>query len=210
MPRSQGQLQPVEQASFQITIHATGEKAPSYTVKNLTGRAITAWVLEISSTAGNKRKSTTVWDSLLKAKQPIEPGESMSQYLPHMTGEPLPAKIEVVAGIWADGETFGQPEWVKNIRENRERRISEYERAMRLLQQGLDEDWSRDQDLKTISKDANSGPFTAIQFMLTRTDEYKDNPQLLHKAVQGLLEAFKESAEQIRKAMNAADVAAGP
>ena len=104
---------------FQIEIHTTGERGPTYTVTNLSGKRVSACVLEISSSSQRARKSKTVWDALIQGQPPIEPGASISQYLPHVVGGPLPDKVEVIAVVWVDGETFGQPVWVNNILKNR-------------------------------------------------------------------------------------------
>jgi hypothetical protein len=86
--------------------------------------------------------------ALLQDELPIEPGGRITQHLSHAVGGPLPDKIEVVAGVWADGETFGQPDWVKVILKNREIQASAYEQATSMLQRGLDQNWTRDQYLQ--------------------------------------------------------------
>lgn len=98
-----------KQPGLQIEIHATGEKGPTYTVTNLSGQQVSACVLEISSSSQSVRKSTKIWDALLEGQPPIEPGASISQYLFHVVGRPLPDKIAVIAGVWADGGTLANP-----------------------------------------------------------------------------------------------------
>jgi hypothetical protein len=193
-----GQSQSFEQPRFQIDIQATGERGPRYTVTNLTGKTVTACVLELSSSSESKGKLRTVWDAVLQDELPIEPGASISQYLSHVVGGPLPDKVEVVAGVWADGETFGQPDWVKIILKNREMRASAYEQAAALLQQGLDQNWTRDQYLQTLSDMPNSGPIYAIRSTLVANQRFVEKPQLLQHAMQVMLESFKKKLEQLR------------
>jgi hypothetical protein len=195
-----GQSLTTEQPRFQIDIQAAGEGGPRYTVTNLTGKTVTACVLQLSSSSQNHGKSKTVWDAVLQNVQPIEPGGSISQYLSHVVGNPLPDKVDVVAGVWADGETFGDSIWVKNILETREMRASAYELAATVLQQGLDQNWTRDQYLQAISDKPNSGPIIAIRSTLQANQQFAEKPQLLRGAIQVLLESFRQKSAQIRKA----------
>ena len=202
-----GQSQTVERPRFQIEIQAIGEGGPRYKVTNLTGKTVTACVLRLSSSAESKELSRTVWDALLQDELPIEPGASISQYLSHVAGGPLPDKIEVVAGVWANGESFGQPDWVKVILKNREMRASAYEQATIMLQQGLDQNWTRDQYLQALSDKPNTGPIYAIRSTLVANQQFAENPKLLRHAMQMMLESCTQKYEQIRKAKPTASVA---
>jgi hypothetical protein len=202
-----GQSQTVEQPRFQIDIQAAGGAGPRYTVTNLTGKTVTACDLRLSSTSERKEQSRTVWDALLQDELPIEPGARISQYLSHVVGDPLADKIEVVAGVWADGETFGQPDWVKVILKNREMRASAYEQATSMLQRGLDQNWTRDQYLQALSDKPNSGPLYGIQSTLFANQQFAEKPQLLRHAMQMMLESFRQKHEQLRKAKPTASVA---
>jgi hypothetical protein len=195
-----GQSLTTEQPRFQIDIQAAGEGGPRYMVTNLTGKTVTACVLELSSSSQSHGKSKTVWDAVLQDVQPIEPGGSISQYLSHVVGNPLPDKVDVVAGVWADGETFGDSIWVKNILETREMRASAYELAATVLQQGLDQNWTRNQYVQAISDKPNSGPIIAIRSTLQANQQFAEEPQLLRGAIQVLLESFRQKSAQIRKA----------
>jgi hypothetical protein len=202
-----GQSLTSEQLRFQIEIQAAGEGRPRYTVTNLTGKAVTACVFQLSSSSQSNGKSKTVWDAVLQDELPIEPGGNISQYLSHVVGGPLPDKIEVVAGVWADGETFGNSDWVKVILENREMRATAYEQATILLQRGLDQNWTRDQYLQALSDRPNSGPIYAIRSTLVANQQFAEKPKLLRHAMQMMLESFTQKYEQIRKAKPTASVA---
>lgn len=119
-----------EQPQLLIEIQAD-ENHPTYTVTNLSGRPITAYVTK------NSR-----WDSVLSGESPIQSGAHLTQNLVHIVGSPLPDHIEVLAGIWVDGETFGQPEKVQAILDSRNKMALDYESAAKLLQRGLDEYWN--------------------------------------------------------------------
>jgi hypothetical protein len=106
------------------------------------------------------------WDSLLQDEPAIQPSAHMSGSVSHVDGGPYPDKIEVVARIWADGETFGPPELVKTMLANRERMASQYEQAANLLQHGLDQNWTRDQYLQALSNMPNFGAIHSLRSML--------------------------------------------
>ena len=189
-----------EQPRFQIEIHATGERGPTYTVTNLSGKRVSACVLEISSSSPRARKSKAVWDALLQGQPPIEPGASISQYLPHVVGSPLPDKVEVIAGVWADGETFGQPVWVNNILKTRAMRASEYEDAAVILQQGLDQNWTRNQYLQAFSDKPDSGPVYTVRTALAVEQQTAHTPRVFTHTMQFLLQSFRQQSDQLRKA----------
>jgi hypothetical protein len=187
-----------EQPRFQIEIHATGERGPTYTVTNLSGKRVSACVIEISSSSQSGRKLKTVWDALLQDELVIEPGASISQNLPHVVGDPLPDRVEVIAGVWTDGETFGQIAWANNILKTRAMRVSEYEQAVAVLQNGLDENWTINQYLQVLSDRPNSGPVQAIRSTLAANQQNAEKPQLLRHVIQMMLESFVQKSNQLR------------
>jgi hypothetical protein len=89
-----------------------------------------------------------VWDALVQGNHPIEPGRTILRPFFPNDGSSLPDKVEVIAGIWADGESFGQPEWLSNILKTRAMRASEYDDATAILQKG----WTRIGPPTTISR----------------------------------------------------------
>src|SRR5229473_2866674 len=79
-----------ERPKFRVEIHPTGEKGPTYTVTNLSSKAVWALVLEISSSSQPARESKKVWDSILESHPPVEPGASISQPLAEFGRSTLP------------------------------------------------------------------------------------------------------------------------
>ena len=150
-----------------------------------------------------------VWDALLQNESPIEPGTSSSQHLAYSEGGPFPDKVEVVAGVWADGETFGEPGWVKTILKNRAMRESEYDEAVALLKQGLEENWNRDQYLQALNGKPVSLPTHEIRSSLMANSRNSEKPQQLRKVVQLMLESFTQKSDQLRKAKLAASDGSG-
>ena len=118
---AQGTSTAPERPQFKIEIRATAEKGqgPSFAVTNLTAKTVTACVFEQSYPSPGARKTTTVWDALVQGNIPIEPGQTVLRPLIPIIGNALPNKVEVIAGVWADGDSFGPPKWASNIFNNR-------------------------------------------------------------------------------------------
>jgi hypothetical protein len=203
--RSQADAEP----KFRVEILAAGDRGPGFTLTNLTSKAVTAFVVEISSSLQSKPESRMVWDALQQNVSPIEPGTSSSQHLSHAEGGPLPDKVEVVAGVWADGETFGEPRWVKIILENRAMRESEYDQAVALLKRGLEQNWIRDQYLQALNGKPNSLPTHEIRSTLMANSRISEKPEQLRNVVQTMLESFTQKSDQLRKAKPAASEGSG-
>jgi hypothetical protein len=194
------QPQSAPQPKFQVEIQSTGEKGPTYTITNLTGKTVTALVTEISSSTNSQGKAWDSWDALVQGQPPIKPGASLTSYLGHLVGAPLPDKVELVAGIWEDGETFGKPVWVKAVLANRETLVSAYEQSITLLQQGLDQNWTGDQYLTALQSKANSTPVNSIRSTLQANAKPGHDPQAVPIAMRDLLAYFKRNLEVIRQA----------
>jgi hypothetical protein len=192
---------------FQIKIQTEGEGSPKYTVTNLTGKTVTACVVSLSSSLEDSGKSRTVWDALVQNVPPIEPNTSISQFLGHRVGGPLPDKVEVVAGVWADGETFGDPEWVNVILKGRESLIAAYDRAITLLREGMDQKWTREQYLQALNGKPNSGPFYGMRRTLEANKNLNDQPKMLNLLIQTMLDSFVEKSNQLKKAKPTASAA---
>jgi len=195
--------QTAEEPRFDIEIRA-GER-PIYLVTNQSSKTLTACAVNFSFSSTSKKQGEMVWDSLLVDEPPIEPNAHMSGYLPHAVGNPYPDKVEIIAGVWADGETFGQPEWVKIILTSREMQASAYERAANFLQRGLDQNWSRDQFLQALDEMPNSVATSSIRSTL-EANQSAERARVLRHILLGMLDTFTGKYERIRKAKPAASV----
>jgi hypothetical protein len=189
--------QTAEEPKFQIELRTATEKGPKFTVTNRSDKAITACVFEISSSSETKQQTRVVWDAGIQSERPLERGASVTENLPRVVGGPLPDKVEVIAGIWADGQTFGQPDWVRVILQDRALRMSQYEQAISLLKQRLNEQWSRDQYLSALGSRQDSIAIYSIRSTLMA------NPQLggrnLQQTIQRLLENITQRLEIVRQ-----------
>ena len=132
---------------------------------------------------------------------PIEPGQTVLHPLIPIIGNALPNKVEVIAGIWADGESFGPPKWASNIFNYRALRAAEDEDAAAILQRGLDQNWNRNQYLQAFSDKPDSGPVYIVRTALTATQQTGQTPQEFTHTMQFLLQSFKQQADKLRKAV---------
>jgi hypothetical protein len=142
-----------------------------------TAKTVTACVFEQSHPSQGARKTTIVWDALVQGNIPIEPGQTVLHPLIPIIGNALPNKVEVIAGIWADGESFGPPKWASNIFNYRALRAAEDEDAAAILQRGLDQNWNRNQYLQAFSDKPDSGPVYIVRTALTATQQTGQTPQ---------------------------------
>jgi hypothetical protein len=197
---SSGQPQTTDQPRFQYDIQASTDRGPRITFTNLSSKALTACYLEISSSSRNRKLSGINWDAVVQGKRPLEPGASISLGLPYVAGGPLPDKVEVAAGVWADGDSFGRAELVRILLGNRALREAEYDQAASLLQQGMDQNWTRDQYLAGLSGNADTAPIYAIRSTLEANQHLNEKPRNLQSAMQILLDSFNRRREQLRQA----------
>jgi hypothetical protein len=201
-------------SSFRIEIQADIDGRPSFTLTNLFNDALTACVIRFSLSSKPTWHSQLDWDPFLQdlplnrveAEPPLQAGTSKTMYLPHAIGESFPDKVEVVAATWADGETFGDPKWVKVLLDNRVLLAVAYADAISMLQKGLDENWTRDQYLNAVtSKPRFTGPISAIRNTLRANRIFDQKPQLLRHAVQNLQAFFQQKLDLLRKSKPAFD-----
>jgi hypothetical protein len=186
--------------NFEIEIHTEEAGSPRYKVTNLTGKTVTACVVRLSSSVESNDQSHTVWDALVQNVPPIEPNSSISQFLGHRVGGPLPDNVEVVAGVWVDGETFGNPEWVNVILKGRESLVAAYDQAITLLREGMDQKWTREQYLQALNKEPNSAPFHRIRTTLTANENWNEQPELMNPLMQKMMDSFAQKSDQLKKA----------
>ena len=206
-------------SSFRVEIQTDSDGKPSFTLTNLFNDTLTACVIRFSLSSNPTWHSQLDWDPIVQdlplsraeADHPLEAGTSKTMYLPHAVGESLPDTVEVVAAIWADGETFGDDKWVRVILNNRASLALAYENAIGMLQKGLDENWTRDQYLDAVNKPRHTGPgevyggpVLAIRNTL-RNRIFDEKPLLLRHAVQNLQAHFEERLDLLSKAKPAFD-----
>lgn len=195
-----GQSQNAEQPRFQIKIQ-NGEGLSDITVTNLTGKTLTALGMVVPFSAGLR---TIFWDGLSAGNRPLEPGASTS-----MTGFKstiVSDRVAVVAGVWADGEIFGEPDVLETIVNIRYFRWGAYARAVSLLGVGLSNKWKLDQYVAAFNNGSNSDPNSdpksepndAILSALRADEPISKKPQLLRQAIQTMSESLEQKSDEMQ------------
>jgi hypothetical protein len=183
---------------FDVKIQTEGPGSPKFTVTNLTGKAVSACVITFS--VGIMEEGQTMWDALTQGDPKIEPDADISLGLPHAVGGPLPDRVEVVAGVWADGETFGDPKWVERILKNRELTIAHYDEAIALLREGMDQKWTRDQYLHALGGKPDSVAIYSIRSTLKANPAFDKNPERANHTLQRMLDSFTQKSSELKAA----------
>ncbi len=188
-----------ERPAFRVDIHPAADKRPTCTVTNLSGKPVWALVFEISSSAQPARKAKKVWDTLLDGRPPVEPGASIARPLFEFAFSPQPDRIKVIAAVWTDGETFGAPASVDLILNNRTLRAAQYEDAAAILQQGLSQNWTRDQYEQAFRDKPDTGAVYTVRTALSATLQTARTPEDFTHTMQFLLTNFQQLSKQLRK-----------
>ena len=210
--------QAVSEPKFRTEIQTSGNTTPKFAVTNLSDKTLTACTVQFSVSTELRPEGEMNWDSLAQGGRspsgepqgPLAPGASMTLYLPHRVGGTLPDRVEIVAGIWADGDTFGQPAWIKTLVDYRASLTSAYEQAISILQDGLGHDWTRNQYLVALSGKPNSLPFDSLRRTLEANTALDTRPQLLRLPMQKLLRLFTERLSQLRPPNASQQVTSSP
>ncbi len=188
-----------ERPEFRVDIHPAEKRGPVCTVTNLSGKPVWALVLEISSSSQPARKAKKVWDMLFESHPPIEPGAGISRPVFEFAFSPQPDRIKVIAAVWTDGETFGAPASVNLILNTRAARAAEYEDAAGILQQGLNQNWTRDQYEQAFRDKPDSGAVYTVRTALSASLQAAQTPQAFTHYMQFLLTNFQHLSKQLRE-----------
>ena len=196
-----------QSAKLKVEILSDAGSGPKLRVTNHSDKNLTAAVVRSSISTDSKSTGHQVWDAIVQSgdpqrggQQPLEPGASMALNLPRIVGRPLPDNAEVVAGVWADGESFGEERWLNAIFANRASMKSEYEQAIVFLQTGLEQKWDRSRYLAELNSKPSSGPFYAIRSTLNANPNVDRSSVVLERAMQNLVAHFEEKLALLRSA----------
>jgi len=188
-----------EQPKFRVEIQPTEKRGPDCIVTNLSSTPVWALVFEVSSSSQPARKWPRVWDMLMDGHAPIEPGASISRPVSEFAFSPQPDRIKVIAAVWTDGETWGAPASVNSVLNNRVAHAADYEDSARILQQGLSQNWTRDQYEQAFRDKPDSGAVYTVRTALSATLQTAQTPQEFTHTMQFLLTNFQQFSKQLRK-----------
>jgi hypothetical protein len=132
-----------EKPPVQFQILQTAEHEPRLVVTNLHQYALTAFVAQTDPTAANSITNTAVYDALTRVGllAPIPRGLSFVTGVLHVVGQSVPDPI-LAAAVWEDGSTYGPDDLLARISSARSALADSYDRAIAMLQTGLDKNWS--------------------------------------------------------------------
>jgi hypothetical protein len=191
---------------FHFEIQSSGIDSPKFSVTNLSTKTLVACTISVSVSTESRPQTKMNWNQLVRAGQgsrndgqgPLEPGKTLTLNLPRVVGGPLPDKIEVIAGIWADGETFGQPTWIKVLMEMNASMVSAYEQAIALLKEGIENNWTREQYLAALESKPESLPFYSMRQTFQANQALDQHPQLAKNVAQSLSHHFEQDLQLLR------------
>jgi hypothetical protein len=186
-----------------VDIPADTGTGPHFVVTNLCEQPLTAFFLQKSAPEDGKVEGGVLWDALTLGQSPIAKGGTVSPPLGHVEGQPFTDKIEVVAAVWADGSTFGNPARLKLIISNRTAELRSYDRAISLLQKGIQQNWTRDEYLAAWDEQKKAGPLTGAAAAIMESNLQR-NPSLdstskLQRTIQRFLDMFFQRRDILRQ-----------
>lgn len=207
-----GQLQPADQSLFRIEItQADPQGHPTFAINNLSGKTLIACHIQFFQPSEATPRNEMDWDPIAqgRANDPrlgpleLQSGQSVTLPLPHIVDQPFPDRVEIVAGIWSDGQTFGDSMWTKRLLNHRASLATAYDQSISMLQQGLNENWARDQYLAALnnlpaSTEPNALPFSTIRANLQTHQNLDADPPSRQRLIQDLLTAFRRNLALLR------------
>lgn len=204
--------QVVAEPKFQIEIQTSGAGSPKFSITNLSIKTLLACTISYSVSTEARSQGKMNWNPLVRAghgpkgeaQGPLEPSQTLTLNLPHVVGGPLPDKVEIIAGVWADGETFGQAVWVKSLIDTNASMASAYEKAIALLQEGIEHNWTRQQYLAALDGKPDSLPVYSIRQTFLANKGLDQRPQLAKTVAQNLLDHFEQDLQLLRPQKSAA------
>jgi hypothetical protein len=194
----------------------TADHQPRMIITNLHQYPLTAFIVRTDPTAPNK--NTLVYDSSARVglTAPVPRGLSFVIGVPHQVGQPALDPV-LAAAVWEDGSTFGPDELLARVPRARTALSNTYDRAIAVLQTGLDKDWTAaeyvaaaQQLILSMDADASAAPGTAllnttpfrnIKINMERMDKENRPARDVAAMARTLLSLFTQDLEVLRQAL---------
>lgn len=201
---SSPQVEP--EPKFRIEIQSSGAASPKFSVTNLSDKTLVACTISLSVSTEARSQSKMNWNPLIRAghgpdgeaQGPLDPNKTLTFNMPRVFGSPLPNKVEIIAGIWADGDTFGQDPWVKPLFDMNAASVSAYEQAIALLKEGIVQNWTREQYLAALDGKPNSLPVYSIRQTFQANQVLDRHTELAKRVSQNLVDHFEHDLQLLR------------
>jgi|HubBroStandDraft_6_1064221.scaffolds.fasta_scaffold302463_2 hypothetical protein len=213
-----------EKPPVQFEIVQTQDHEPRMVITNLHQFPLTAFIVRTDPTAANSITNTLLFDALARTGliAPIPRGLSFVTGVPHVVGEAVPDPV-LAAAVWEDGSTFGPDDLLARISSGRSALADSYDRAIAMLQTGLDKNWTAAeysvaaQQLK-LQRDAAQSVaprpatenFLPIHTIATNMDHIIQENRPAKRATQiarALLTRFTQDRDALRAALNQSPLA---
>jgi hypothetical protein len=208
-----------EKPPVQFQILQTAEHEPRMVITNLHQYALTAFIVRTDPTAADGITNTLVYDALSRTAllAPIPRGLNFVMGVPHVVGESVPDPA-LAAAVWEDGSTYGPDDLLARISRSRSALADCYDRAIAMLQTGLDKNWTAAeysagvQQLKVPAtrppmSETAMADFIPINTIAVNMDHITQENRPAKRATQiarTLLTRFTQDRDALRAALNVA------
>jgi hypothetical protein len=201
-----------------LEILHTADQQPRMVITNHHQYPLTAFIVRTDPTAANTITNTLVFDGLTRMGllAPIPRGLSFVTGVPHPEGQSVPDPV-LAAAVWEDGSTYGPDELLVRISKTRSALADSYDRAITMLQSGLDKNWTAadycaaaqqlrsplDATLSAIPEASVAGatPIRTIALNMDRIARQQRSAKILNALVRTLLTHFTEERDALRQAL---------
>jgi hypothetical protein len=135
-----------------MTVTGTPDQ-PKIEISNSAAVPVDAFLVTVDASRPGGRPNRIYYDShIYDRRQPsILPGGSRTLPLPHLVGGPQPT-AELRAAVFADGTTFGEEEWVKELLRRRQIMADRLQEVLALLEKISDQDLTKEQVVAALKQ----------------------------------------------------------
>jgi hypothetical protein len=196
-----------ERPPVQFEVEENGEHGPRIIITNLQQNPLTAYVVQTVPKSADEAAQTVVCDALTRR-----------------VGGPVPGAT-LGAAVWEDGSTYGRDDLLLRISNDRSAFADNDDRALALLQTGLDKNWSAREyiaaveSLQSQMRQAAAGApakeliLSAQSDLPVRTITYNmqraaDENGPATAVAQGLLALLTQQRDSLRRALSGSTVSA--
>jgi hypothetical protein len=215
-----------ERPPVQFEIAENGERGPRIIITNLQQYPLTAYVVQTVPKSADEAAQTIVCDALTRVMllAPIPRGLSHVLTVPRRVGGPAP-DATLAAAVWDDGSTYGPDDLLLRISNGRSAFADNDDRALALLQTGLDKNWSAREylaaaeSLQSQTRQATTGASAAELSLWAQSDlpirtitidmqRLADENGPATASAQGLLTYLTQQRDALRRALSGSTVSA--
>jgi hypothetical protein len=138
--------------NYKIEIQPETEQGPRFRFTSFEAQPFTAIFFQFYAGPDHCRLMGEIWDAFLQGEPPVDRDIILSLSLPGVIGGQLPDRVEVAAAVLADGTTFGRPDLLKAMLDERKMNLKSYDWAVSLLQKGIQEGWTCERYLEEVDR----------------------------------------------------------